>query len=170
MKKLKALADKGVGGEKENAESMLKRLMEKHGVSIEEIEEDQKIPRDLKFTKKNEQLFWQILSHIMGGAAQYRSHKNSTTRIRIEMTSSEHIEFEAKMNFFQKKFEEDFSIFYRAFIHKNDLFSKPSDLSSEPKEMTPEEIDEYFKVKEMMQGMKKHNHSKLLGESTTKIN
>ena len=37
-KKLKALADKGIGGEKSNAEAMLNNLMKKHNITIEEIE------------------------------------------------------------------------------------------------------------------------------------
>ena len=39
LERVKALAERGVGGEKENAEALLKRLMEKYGISDEDIEE-----------------------------------------------------------------------------------------------------------------------------------
>lgn len=38
-KKLKELADRGTGGEKVNAEQQLTRLMEKHGITLEDIED-----------------------------------------------------------------------------------------------------------------------------------
>ncbi len=41
-KKLKAHADRGFDGEKINAEKMLNRLLEKHGITIEDIEQDKK--------------------------------------------------------------------------------------------------------------------------------
>ena len=39
LKKIKALAERGVGGERENAEALLARLMEKYDVSEEELSE-----------------------------------------------------------------------------------------------------------------------------------
>ena len=37
LERVKALAERGVGGEKENAEALLKRLMEKYEISDEDI-------------------------------------------------------------------------------------------------------------------------------------
>ena len=37
LERVKALAERGVGGEKENAEALLKRLMEKYDISDEDI-------------------------------------------------------------------------------------------------------------------------------------
>ena len=39
LERVKALAERGVGGEKENAEALLNRLMAKYGISEEDIEE-----------------------------------------------------------------------------------------------------------------------------------
>ena len=39
LERVKALAERGVGGEKENAEALLKRLMEKYDISDEDIED-----------------------------------------------------------------------------------------------------------------------------------
>ena len=41
LKKLKALSDRGVSGEKENATKLLKKLMKKYGISEEEIQKDE---------------------------------------------------------------------------------------------------------------------------------
>ena len=42
LKKIKALADRGVDGERENAQAILYRLMEQYGISEAEIEEDRR--------------------------------------------------------------------------------------------------------------------------------
>ena len=39
LERVKALAERGVGGEKENAEALLKRLMAKYGISEDDIED-----------------------------------------------------------------------------------------------------------------------------------
>ena len=41
LERVKALAERGVGGEKENAEALLNRLMAKYGISEEDIETPQ---------------------------------------------------------------------------------------------------------------------------------
>ena len=50
-KKLKALADRGVDGEKTNAEAMLNSLMKKHNITIEEIEGEELLDFFFKIEK-----------------------------------------------------------------------------------------------------------------------
>lgn len=40
LKKVRALAEHGVGGEAENAEKLLARMMKKYGISEEELDEE----------------------------------------------------------------------------------------------------------------------------------
>lgn len=42
LKKIRALAERGVGGEADNAEEILRRLMEKYGVSEDELDEEER--------------------------------------------------------------------------------------------------------------------------------
>lgn len=42
LKKIKALADRGVDGERESAQTLLTRLMEQYGISETEIEEERR--------------------------------------------------------------------------------------------------------------------------------
>ncbi len=51
IKKIKALADRGVGGEKENAQKLLKELMQKYNINEEEISEDIIKEFDIKMPK-----------------------------------------------------------------------------------------------------------------------
>ena len=47
LKKIRALAERGVGGEADNAEEILRRLMEKYGVSEDELDEEERRWHDL---------------------------------------------------------------------------------------------------------------------------
>jgi hypothetical protein len=74
----------------------------------------------------------------------------------VVMTETEFIEVSEKFAFYWEKYEQDLVYFYKAFIHKNKLFSKPSGETLD-REPTREEIEEYQRVQEMMQGLKKYN-------------
>lgn len=43
LKKVRALAEHGVGGEAENAEKLLARMMKKYGISEEELDEETRV-------------------------------------------------------------------------------------------------------------------------------
>lgn len=42
LKKIKALADRGIDGERESAQTLLARLMEQYGISETELEEERR--------------------------------------------------------------------------------------------------------------------------------
>ena len=68
IKKIKALADRGIGGEKENAQKLLKELMQKYNINEEEISEDVIKEFDIKMPKvyKAADLANQVLYSIVG--------------------------------------------------------------------------------------------------------
>lgn len=49
LKKIKALAERGYGGEKENAEKLLKKLMKEYNIKEEDLDED--VIKDFPFKK-----------------------------------------------------------------------------------------------------------------------
>lgn len=60
IKKLQALAERGVGGEKETAAKMLQRLLEKNGIStLEELEEDEAVGECWEEREVENPLAWQ---------------------------------------------------------------------------------------------------------------
>lgn len=52
LKKIRALAERGVGGEADNAEEILRRLMEKYGVSEDELDEEERRRHDFEYHGK----------------------------------------------------------------------------------------------------------------------
>lgn len=53
LKKIRALAEHGVGGEAENAEKLLARMMKKYGISEAELDEETRVRHDFTFSPRN---------------------------------------------------------------------------------------------------------------------
>ena len=63
-KKLKALSDRGVGGEKINAEKLLNDLLKKHGLTIEDVEGEKTDVYCFKASGIYAQLLLQIIKRV----------------------------------------------------------------------------------------------------------
>lgn len=69
LKKLQALAERGVGGERETAERKLKELIKKYGIEEEELNEDKIIDFDFKYHSEWEKKLLRQLFYKMFGKA-----------------------------------------------------------------------------------------------------
>lgn len=163
-KKLKALAERGHGGEKTNAEDQLKRLIDKYGIKLENIEQPILQFRIFKFDEKDElhkKFVRQIILSVIGLKDFYYSgliHNNWT----VEIDDLQFIEISEKIDFYWPIFKSDLEIFYTAFVQKNEL-TVDVDESKVPK-LTDEEIERLNKAFRMMQTMQKHEFKKLLSQ------
>lgn len=161
LRKLKALADKGIEGEKENAEKALRRLADKHGIDLSTLDDDARSFYEFN-VKKHPALFYQIAANVLA-TKQWRTYKVGKTR-GIECTKYQAIEIEAKYDFYCKEYDKDLKVFYKAFVHKNDLgVSVQSD--DEPKELTREQKEEELRVSWMMEGLERKKYHKQLSHN-----
>lgn len=154
LQKLKRLAADGVGGEKINAEKMLKQLMQKYNISDLDLEQDKIEQRYIKISrlKIHQRLFMQVLSTF-----DITTHYGKGVHRWVDCTAAQHIEIEAKYNFYLNHFKKDFEVFYLAFLQANSLFPKKSDNESEP---TRDEIKKWERASLMSFGMDKHAFKK----------
>jgi hypothetical protein len=167
-RKLKALAEQGIGGEKENADAQLKRLLKKYNLTIEEIEGEKLIRREFFYNTKEKDLFiHQIIGSVIGKKEAIKRGTYSRygkKHILVDLANTEYIEVAEKIEFFWKHYQEEKEIFYSAFIQKNQLFSKPEeeDEDLEEKELSTEEEAKLFKMFNMMEGMEQASYFKRL--------
>ena len=160
LNKIKALAEKGVGGEKINAQKKLKELLEKFNLSEDDLEKEKEqlftfhIRKGLYLDK----LFWQLVAHFRN-VDTLRGYKISKYEWELVLYPNEAIELEAKYNFYVKAFKEDLETFYSAFLHTNDLLVPAGFHDKQP---TKKELEEYEKAQNMSQGMEKHTFNKLI--------
>lgn len=170
LKKLKALAEGGVGGEKNNAEKMLTSMMKKHGITMDMLQDNIRRRKIFKITKIQRKVFMQVASSVLGKRTSFWHNPKSKAvnkEYEIEVTEIEFLEIKAKFDFYWKAYEEELSIFTSAFIHKNKLFPKPSDEDEdeeEERELSREEKQRILKISQMMQGMESRSFLKQLNQ------
>lgn len=153
LKKIRALAERGVGGEADNAEEILRRLMEKYGVSEDELDEEERRRHDFEYHgKEQEKLLRQVVYKVTGGYAYnlvYRaSGRKVKTRLGADCTAAEKVEIESLFDFYTRLWERERDAFLSAFIQKHRIFTIRDDI--EPQEVSREEL---LKMQALMLGM-----------------
>lgn len=162
LQKVKALAEKGFGGEKENAQAILARLMHKYGITEAELNEDQRecawFPYSDWLQKK---LLAQIITKTLGkDCSLYKFGRKKT--VGAYCTTAERIEIEANYEFFKVCMTQELDMFFTAFIHVNDLFPPDADIREAD---TAEEAARAKKAAMMMMGMETYTRHKGLPEA-----
>lgn len=163
--KLNELAKRGVDGEKETANKMLSELLKKYDLTLADIEPEVIIEKEFKVPSDRVVFFSQIAAHVTGsGKYSYRRRQKSKLRsIYIKATKAQLIEIEAKFNFFLPLYDKEMELFYKAFIYKNNLTANLKDEEEEEdRELTPEELDAVFRIRQMMSGINRHQFHKQL--------
>jgi hypothetical protein len=164
-KKLLALAEKGVGGEKVNAKKKLQEYLDKHGLTLDDIDGDKK--EDHYFTVKpdQEKLFIQIGTKVIGRDvkiyAVYRNNRKARNKMVITCTAAHAAEITIMLETYWNAYQKELDLFYKAFIHKNDLGVEPEEGVKSNKETSLEEL---LKIKQMMSGIDRTSHLKRIEE------
>ena len=159
--KLKALEDRGVDGERANAEQMLSDLMYKYGISPDFINEVSKDRFTIRFKVIWERkLFFQLMRLCVGNNDDWGLYAHYKPRSRnldhkayeIECTQAQWIESLAKFEVLRRDYIRQLKNFYRAFLMRNDLLL-PCDPNAP--DLTEEELEQEREVFELSQGIKK---------------
>ena len=164
--KFKELAERGIDGEKVTAREMLDRLMEKHGITIDMIEEETISTRYFKVHSEFIALAAQIATSVTGAkTTAFYKKKSERGSIGFKLTDSQYLELLAKIDFYIPRYKEEQELFYTAFVQKNKLFRKrlPGDQDYyDDDEMTTEERARLWKLTNMMEGLDNHQFHKTL--------
>lgn len=167
IKKLQALAERGVGGEKTTAEKMLQRLLEKNGIStLEELEEDEAEYFLFSYKGRHEiKLLKQCMYKVLGASEKIISYRTRGTRqkIGIYCTKAQRIEIELEFEFYRNVFYEELSTFMDAFIQAQQIF---------PPDAPHGSFDEFnardMKIAFMAQGIDKKTRAAMIEEKAGK--
>ncbi|WP_454255154.1 DUF2786 domain-containing protein [Pseudomonas sp. Marseille-Q8238] len=141
LRKLQALAERGEGGEKVNAQRMLEKLLARHGITVDDLAEESReirwFPVGNMFDRK---LAAQIMAKI-GNTNDPGIYKNKRRpkHVGVETTPAEAIEFELHYDTLRKALAEHFSAAFSAFIQANRVFSSLPD-DELPKELSERDL------------------------------
>lgn len=135
MKKLKALAETGVGGEKENASRMLDKLMKKYGVEFEELDDEKLEEHSFKYSDKFEKkLIVQVCYKVATGRElfKYKYGKGSQSTLICVCTKAEAIQIQIEYDFYKELWKDEVNFLLEAFVQKHKIFdTKPGHKTSE---------------------------------------
>ncbi len=163
IKKLQALAERGVGGEKKTAEEKLQRMLEKNGIkSLDELQDEKYeytlFPYNGRLEKK---LLIQCIYKVLTAAGdRSRCHSKGTRqKIGIYCTKAQKIEIEMEFDFYRKILSEELDIFMVAFINAQQIF--PPDA---PRDVYDRHNERDRKISQMAAGIGKRTRREMISD------
>lgn len=169
LRKLAALAERGIGGEAENARRLMEQICREHGVSIDEIlnvEERKRYRFEIGRHKIDMNIFMQCYSRVTGEKSM-SYYRESRSAISVEMTAYQYAEisslFEWHKQNFQRDVESQMDILFQAYCSKHRLFSERSD--DDPDEelnLTPEDIRRLWAIAALRENLNDNTYCKLI--------
>jgi hypothetical protein len=137
--KIKALADRGVGGEQINAAAFLEKLLRDHGLEENDLIGDVVKDHEFKFdgrihfaARLLEQIAYAVTGNIDDRKYTCKYVQRTKSRRCIVCTDSEFVEIAAMYEFYVHHLKIDIEMFYGAFIQSNNIF--PLDGLRKPRE------------------------------------
>jgi hypothetical protein len=129
--KIKALAENGDDGEKENAKQLLISLMDKYGFKDDDLGLKEKhYIKYNRFDPLSEKLLHQVVYSVLGKNKGDAWRHKRCSDLGFVCTKAQAIEIEAKYNFYYNELKNDMKILYHAFIMKNSIYP-PQDEANE---------------------------------------
>lgn len=156
LKKLRELAERGVGGEKEGAQKTLERLMKKYNIQEADLSEDVEEDHDFRYRNEYEklllrQLFYKIVPEYKKKAYTYRCGRGSRTTLGVSCTKAQALQIQIEYDFYRALWKEEVDFFMDAFIQKHRIFREPTEGGgTDEGKMSKEEL---LRIFAMMKGM-----------------
>ena len=166
LKKLLALAERGVQGEAVNARRLLEKLCKKYGVSIEELLDENQVKYHFFEVGRNKiylDLFAQCYCKVAN--KDRLSYKQiSRSQIAVEMTAIQYTEMVSLFAWHKANFDNDLEEMKKniliAYCRKHHLYSEV--VSNYSMELTDEEKERLIKIMFMQEGLNDNQYHKLL--------
>lgn len=125
LKKIKALAERGVGGEKETAMRMYRELMEKYQIEEAEVLEDLVETHWFGYANDMEEDLLTQIFYKVTGSATYRHYTGKYSRRKkrgCDCTELEAVEIKLLFDFYRGELEKELEAFMTAFKYGNRLY------------------------------------------------
>lgn len=168
LKKLLALAERGVQGEAENARRLLEKLCKDHGVSIEELLDDNQI-KFYQFDIGRNSLYKDLFVQCYCKVTQKVSlsyHRESRSQISVKMTALQYAElvslFEWHKANFNKNLEDIKQNILLAYCRKHHLYSDVKPDNDNNRKLTEDERKRLIKIMFMQEVLNDNQYHKLL--------
>lgn len=124
LRKIRALAEEGTAGEKENARRLLDRLMLEHGLVMSELDDSEEILHEVSY-KGHSELF--LLTHIawsVHGTLEVKAGKvpGTSTKWACIVTAAQAVRIDFLFGIYRVALKETIDDASRAFVAKNRIY------------------------------------------------
>ena len=125
--KLLALAKRGEGGERENAQRFLERELQRRGMTVEDLDDDKSKPVECEFRWRHEYERWlliQILAMVTESDRVRYTKAAREKRLFTKLTTAQKMEVEMFYEAYRVSLSAAIELTIAAFVMKNDIFSR----------------------------------------------
>ena len=171
LKKLLALAERGVQGEAKNARRLLEKLCNEYGISIDELLDENQVKYyffDVGRNKTQVDLFSQCYYKV-ANASRMSYKQVSRSRIAVEMTAIQYAELVSLFEWHKANFNKDLEDMKHniliAYCRKHHLYGDID--SDDSRELTVEEKERLVKILFMQESLNDNQYHKLLEQGGT---
>lgn len=160
LKKLLALAERGEQGEAENARRLLEAELRKHGLTFDDIREENKRTRMFKYNSNEERtLLIQVLVNYLGSksdAFNKSTYNKYKKQVYIDLTDMEYIDISNMYDFFKAQFRKErkrlLQDMIKAFVQKHRIFdSTPQERPDDDREIDWDELKRILALSSTME-------------------
>lgn len=150
LRKVKALADAGVDGEAEAARLQLEKLCAKHGVTLDDLAEVERV-EVVKFTTRDSferMLLVQVLAHVLDSHSVRCLRRGRASFANL--TAAQRIDATELYAHYRKELAKERERLFVAFVHRHHLFPK----TAKDTEPAPLDLAELAALMAMMAGLR----------------
>jgi hypothetical protein len=167
LKKLHALSERGVGGEKENATDKLLSLMSKHNVSLDDIVQDAKRPCTYWIALRHQDLFFNILYEVLNvNKISYRKSRKDKKSLTIDLSISEEMQVTAMFMHYAADFDRQYyemtKNFSTAYVHSNRIAYDTPKSDKPMKPLTQKDLDRIAALQKLANAIEPNTFKKQL--------
>ena len=169
LKKIQALAERGVGGERQNAEELLAKLMAEYGIQDADLSAEEIRLCTFRYSEEIERrLLTQVIYMITGDSPSgiYGAETNRRRKkLDIDCTEAQRLEIEITYDFYRRALKTELDVFFKAFCRRNNMYPGEDKVAPvEFDELTPEEQIIESRAAAMSRTMDRHTMQKMLSQ------
>lgn len=156
LKSLFVLSQRGEEHERAAAATMLKRLLGKHGIDVDDIDPENKAMHEFAYSSHFEKsLLHQIHYMVTNDDSPHYWQNKGQKKISYKVTHLDAVEIERLFYFYKEEWNREVKLFFQAFIQKNRIFG---DGCRDPEaELTDEELEDLRRMAQMAKAIHKND-------------
>lgn len=158
LKKIYNLSLKGVGGEREQAQAILDKLLKKYELSLDDIDDEDTASYDYELKYHGEEqlrILHQTIYKVLNSTDEIYDIRYTSSgrlccnRMVVHCTAIQKVEIEFLFDFYKRIWEKDKEMLMKAFIQKHEIFGSLKE-GEKPTELPNAEM---LKISNLMKGI-----------------